>query len=1187
MNPKHLQEFQNSAIDSDIIELNFKSVERTEVLSRLIPDINIASGKVHADAQWRWINHRYQDLGLSGWWASGIDLLTMQPSEWGCFKSDQPRIDQEKSELFLAPQSGIAPKVHKQLIELTPWMAWGITVNLKHIKYEHPSKVQTEIFALWVPARVWQKVALRYNVHLPDDYKNLPLSAFWQWVIDNPGIPIVLTEGAKKAAAILSCGYVALALPGVNGGYRQPKNDFGENDGLPFLINPLKIFAQKGRRIYFCFDADDKQRTVRNVNFALHKTAKLFNAAGCEVKVITWNPLLGKGIDDVLADTGAEQFDELYKNALAFNEWQSLQLKRLTYKPNLVLNQRYLGEIILPASAKLIGLKSPKNTGKTELMKFNTAPVIRSGEKCVLGIVHRVQLGLGTADRLGLSFVTEITGDWVDKEVGKANGFFLCIDSLHALSQARFNPDDYKGCWVILDEVVQLIWHLLTAETDVKKNRVLIIKNLKKLLQNAEKIIIADADLNDAAIDFIRSLVGYDVEPWIVENQYKFENPWKVYEFTDKNASPLIKKLLERLKAGEKHMLCVSGQKHKSKWGSINLEEYFKKKIPGIKILRIDSQSVTNPNHPAFKCTNDLNKILLEGQYDLVIATSTIETGVDIKVNVFDGVWGIFQGIQTTDSVRQHLSRYRLPVPRYVWIKQIGINRVGNGATTVKELIASERKKDKLTIKQLISIGFEETINDDFEPICVSTWAKLGCVINLGMRDYRNQVLNDLKYEGHILLNASETLLMPTPDEAEIVNDQVTEVRDNNYQAYRESVASSDSPTSIELEKLARKQEKTDEERLIEHKGQLENKYLVNVTPELIEKDDNGWYSQVRLHYYFTEGRDYLPDRDKKIMSNALSGGDGHYFLIDTNSNQMGVKIATLDYIGLANLLEGGEFNESHPTIQDIFTKCKNNSWEIKTLLGLDFSKTSKPIELVQRLLQTIGYKMPFLRREGGKGNQKRIYGTPAANFEVNDDGKLIYKGGKAVPISDGREEVFIKWLERDELARQKAVEQKAKLQETPPTPAELAAAQLRALTNWGDCTLNQEEIDAGWELLTLQEQNVLHQIFEDWRQSQEQQPGNTNDSQQAETGADEVFQWTGCQFKLVTNLSLDIQFLQEQYTSLAKWVQGLPSDVLTADSEPTYNGMRRVWVGNAGALKSIPCEWLEFVGYPLQPVAA
>ena len=102
-----------------------------------------------------------------------------------------------------------------------------------------------------VPLHLWKAIALRYDVPLPENIVVTPQGraiGFWAWVIANPKIPVLITEGAKKAGAIMSAGYVAIALPGVFNGYRQPKNDWGQKIGNPHLIPQLEAFAQKRQK---------------------------------------------------------------------------------------------------------------------------------------------------------------------------------------------------------------------------------------------------------------------------------------------------------------------------------------------------------------------------------------------------------------------------------------------------------------------------------------------------------------------------------------------------------------------------------------------------------------------------------------------------------------------------------------------------------------------------------------------------------------------------------------------------------------------------------------------------------------------------------------------------------------------------------------------------------------------------
>ena len=100
----HLNEWLSSAVHPDIIRLNVESLEGDAALERLTELAIEAIGKdqktphsyQYATAPVARILDRYSDMSSEGWWASGIDILTGEPSQWGCYKPDKPRISKEK-----------------------------------------------------------------------------------------------------------------------------------------------------------------------------------------------------------------------------------------------------------------------------------------------------------------------------------------------------------------------------------------------------------------------------------------------------------------------------------------------------------------------------------------------------------------------------------------------------------------------------------------------------------------------------------------------------------------------------------------------------------------------------------------------------------------------------------------------------------------------------------------------------------------------------------------------------------------------------------------------------------------------------------------------------------------------------------------------------------------------------------
>ncbi len=120
----------------------------------------------------------------------------------------------------------------------------------------------------------------------------------------------------------------------------------------------------------------------------------------------------------------------------------------------------------------------------------------------MLVVTHRIQLGRAICADIGI--------DWIEErrtsETQGLLGFGLCIDSLHPESQARFNPQDWKGAILIFDELEQIIWHLLNSVTCSEK-RVIILEQLKELIQTVHAtgglIIGQDADLSDVSVKYL------------------------------------------------------------------------------------------------------------------------------------------------------------------------------------------------------------------------------------------------------------------------------------------------------------------------------------------------------------------------------------------------------------------------------------------------------------------------------------------------------------------------------------------------------------------------------------------------------------------------------------------------------------------------------------------------------------
>ncbi len=236
---------------------------------------------------------RYAHIDAGGWWcSSGVNALsfpsleaTTKPQEkrWGCYKPNEPRSNPDKPG--------------------------------KLIKYEHPPKVDLGIFLLHVPDEIAQRIYEKAGVEPTSEDRQ---RGFWYctWKYN---LPVTITEGAKKAASLLSQGHPAIGLPGIYAGYRS-KDEQG-NSIKAHLHEELAVFATLGREISFCFDYETRPETKRNIEIAISRTGSLLQQQGAKVSVVSL-PGPEKGVDDLIVAHSPLAYEQLASVALPLRQWR-------------------------------------------------------------------------------------------------------------------------------------------------------------------------------------------------------------------------------------------------------------------------------------------------------------------------------------------------------------------------------------------------------------------------------------------------------------------------------------------------------------------------------------------------------------------------------------------------------------------------------------------------------------------------------------------------------------------------------------------------------------------------------------------------------------------------------------------------------------------------------------------------
>jgi len=98
--------------------------------------------------------------------------------------------------------------------------------------------------------------------------------------------------------------------------------------------------------------------------------------------------------------------------------------------------------------------------------------------------------------------------------------------------------------------------------------------------------------------------------------------------------------------------------------------------------------------------------------------------------------------------------------------------------------------------------------------------------------------------------------------------------------------------------------------RYAERKHSLELRYAVPVDADLVLKDDEGWYPQLRLHYFLTVGREFLKMRDGQRVQTQKEKGSGAVWTPDLNKGQMSASVAAFQNLGILELLNPARSSE-------------------------------------------------------------------------------------------------------------------------------------------------------------------------------------------------------------------------------------------------------------------------------------
>lgn len=877
---------------------------------------------------------------------------------WGCFKPDQPFLDQKKQK----PIKYEHPKgIERGSFFLqVPWtIAYQISQSIStwdHMSFQDHCPIPTES----LPGDSWED-----DRPLPEDPKTAVSPQFWPWVCERPEVPVILTEGAKKAGCLLSHGYAAVGLPGIHGGYRTLTTPLIQQT-IRELVPTLHCIANPGRTIYLCFDQDSKPKTQHNVQIALQNLGHLLKERGVTVKVIRW-PGSAKGIDDLVVEAGPEALDRAVQQAELLEDWHwSLQQQRnFTYPPQVNLNLRELSiETIDQNSSQCLAqegtivLVSGKGTGKTNLI----AQLLKDEPK-VVSLGHRIALQRNVCERWGLIFRNDINAI---KEITESDGnksqkyshyhrFGLCIDSILAVKE-----EDVRGGILVIDEFMQVLRHCVLGSTCSNNGqRSALIEHFAYLISIARQVILADADANDVGIQYIHHW-RKDRSLCIIKNDYVAPN-FEATFLETKKINDVYTQIIEDLNLGRKLFIATD-----SRNGSKKLWAKIKQECPTLKGLVINSETSSNPRETAFITNPNLEA----KQYDWIIGTPSLGTGVSIEVEHFDKVYGIFQGILTDGDAAQALNRVRAKVPRIIWAAEKGCHLLkihqSQHPRVIKRMILRRNAAQAALLRS--QLGYRLSALDHEDDLSRSDHIlDLYCALlaqdNASHQYLKNNLKARLRYEG-----SPVSSIYPkehTPEFAQSMRDIGRAISQADALAIVQAPALSDG----EAQKLARQTCLTQSEKNALEKRKIQAFFCkLDLQPEDIVFY-GAHHTQIRQLEALLYGCEVSFSRDQSEMGLQLQWG-ARLLPWDLTCHEL--KRSVRSRLGLRQFLDP-EMTWTNESTQRFADLVKQVSKDIKLYLNLTVPKAASSSWIISQLLWQLGLKVCSHSR-GGRKKQVRIY---------------------------------------------------------------------------------------------------------------------------------------------------------------------------------------------------------------------
>lgn len=932
--PQHLAEWiAGSAVAPELAAANVQSLQGWPVLEALAGD-RLAQlgghGSQYATGAVSRLLAPLEPLAAAGgWWCSGLDpLADWAAMAWGCLKPDAPRWDAAKG---------------------------------KPRKYEHPIATPARSWWLRVPAVVAQRVADRFRLALPPEVAadgDGSAGAFWRWWAQTPALPLVVAEGAKKGAAILSAGVPAMAAPGI-------WNPSARGELLP----ELAAVPLRGRPAWVLFDGSDRPDPAEPR--AARRLGRLLERAGAAVLVGTC-PRPHKGADDALA---------------AGVSWEDLAAALRPLSPDPVLPRLRPADRVAPAGQhlaaaldpvelegrRLVAINAPMGCGKTTLARQLLAPYLADGAP-VLAPTHRTALGESQAEACGIPWAPAPGSD------PRLQGLGLCWDSLRPSSGLRINPAEWDGPdglgpVLLLDEIAQGIEHAMFGTgTAVAEHRSETLATAAELLRRCRQALALDAQLSGPVLRLLEALTGEPAYLIRSDHQPMAARPVVVPQgLTARTAAEQGRaKVLELAKARRRVLVITTAQQAHAKGAAQNLAALVRRHWADARCLVVDSERP----EAAERLGADPNAAA--AAHDWVIASPSITSGLSIDApGLFDAVVVLAAGGRLpAEHLAQAAARVRDPACP-VWIyapAQAPQLRIGSGDASPARLLEHLARCESRLLADLVgAAGWEPAATN--ESPWLRCWLEVAAARNAQAAAYATTVAALLEAEGWAVTATEGLAAHPLAAEA---GADLAVIAAAAAAAADAAVIAAELLSDGEAAELSKRPRLEPAERAALERHTIARRWGLGAdppTPELLEASREGLDRRARFGWLVAnpEARDLARAHDHRRARQLTADGRAPW-APDLARELLGHKLAAADALGLPALLNrAGEWiSAADPALLQLQALATTHAGTLRAALGVGPGKRASGT--LRALTRLLGYRLEARRHRCGDRQQTWAY---------------------------------------------------------------------------------------------------------------------------------------------------------------------------------------------------------------------